>query len=132
MPAAAAPLPPIVRHPSVFTFGFGDDHNAVLLREIARACGNGLYAHMPDADAVAPCFGGAMCALTTVVAHNVMLHVDCDMETIDSEEGVDAAAAHCRSSLVGRVAPRSCCDLESVQPRRRGARGQVATVPGEG
>lgn len=111
---------PVVRQPSVFTFGFGDNHNAVLLREIARACGDGLYAHMPDAAAVAPCFGGAMCAMTTVVARNVMLHIECD------------AGGSGRSSLAGRAAPRSCCSLESTQPRRRGPRGPIIEAPGEG
>jgi Mg-chelatase subunit ChlD len=62
--------------PSVFTFGYGADHNAEMLRAISDA-GNGQYYFMEDGDAVATSFADALGGLLSVVAQNVRLTLGC-------------------------------------------------------
>lgn len=65
--------------PSLFTFGFGDDHNATMLTSISEA-GNGMYYYVKNEEAIPDAFGDALGGLVSVVAQNVKL----SMEVVDS------------------------------------------------
>lgn len=68
------------RRPTLFTFGFGDDHNATMLTSISEA-GNGMYYYVKNEEAIPDAFGDALGGLVSVVAQNVKL----SMEVIDSD-----------------------------------------------
>ena len=59
---------------TIFTFGYGADHNAEMLRSISD-CGGGQYYHMENGDAVASSFADCIGGLFSVVAQNVRLHL---------------------------------------------------------
>lgn len=52
---------------SLYTFGFGSDHDAELLRELADA-GGGVYYHVESADRIAESFADAIGGLSSTVA----------------------------------------------------------------
>ena len=58
----------------IFTFGYGVDHNARLLRALSDESG-GLYYYVPSIDAVPVAFGDCLGGLLTVVAQNLRLRV---------------------------------------------------------
>ena len=58
----------------IFTFGYGVDHNARLLRALSDESG-GLYYYVPSVDAVPVAFGDCLGGLLTVVAQNLRLRV---------------------------------------------------------
>lgn len=60
--------------PSVFTFGYGKDHDSEMLREIADA-GSGVYYFLDTQDSVASSFADCLGGLLTVVAQNISLKV---------------------------------------------------------
>ena len=57
---------------TVFTFGYGADHNAEMLRSISDA-GGGQYYYMEDGDAVATSFADCLGGLLSVVGQNTRL-----------------------------------------------------------
>eukprot|EP01120_Amphizonella_sp_Union-15-10_P010862 TRINITY_DN4501_c0_g1_i1.p1 TRINITY_DN4501_c0_g1~~TRINITY_DN4501_c0_g1_i1.p1 ORF type:complete len:490 (-),score=111.20 TRINITY_DN4501_c0_g1_i1:112-1581(-) len=61
---------------TVYTFGFGADHDATMLKSIADA-GNGLYYHVKDPDAIADCFADCLGGLLSVVGQNIFLDFKC-------------------------------------------------------
>jgi len=65
---------------TVFTFGYGADHNAEMLRSISD-CGGGQYYHMEDGDAVASSFADCIGGLLSVIAQNVRLHLHASPST---------------------------------------------------
>jgi len=54
---------------SVFTFGFGADHNEDMLREVAQAA-DGLYYYVDKVDAIQDAFADCLGGLVSVVAQN--------------------------------------------------------------
>ena len=58
----------------IFTFGYGADHNAAMLRELSDSSG-GLYYYVPSIDAVPIAFGDCLGGLLTVAAQNLKLRV---------------------------------------------------------
>ena len=65
---------------TIFTFGYGADHNAEMLRSISD-CGGGQYYHMENGDAVASSFADCIGGLLSVVAQNVRLHLHASPST---------------------------------------------------
>lgn len=63
---------------SVYTFGYGADHNAELLQRIAGAAGDGRggYYFVESAEAVVGCFADCLGGLLSVVAQNVKLEIE--------------------------------------------------------
>mmetsp|Transcript_35872 Transcript_35872/g.112612 ORF Transcript_35872/g.112612 Transcript_35872/m.112612 type:complete len:588 (-) Transcript_35872:881-2644(-) len=59
---------------SLFTFGYGEDHNADLLRSLAES-GRGNYYFVANNDEVADAFADCLGGLLTVVAQNVTLRI---------------------------------------------------------
>ena len=57
---------------SVFTFGYGSDHNADMLREISEV-GSGVYYFVQSADGVSLAFADCLGGLLSVVAQNIKL-----------------------------------------------------------
>ena len=68
---------------TVFTFGYGLDHDAAMLRAISDA-GGGQYYDMEDGDAVASSFADCLGGLLSVVCENVRLRLECDGARITS------------------------------------------------
>ena len=62
----------MAKRPSVFTFGYGADHDAEMLRTIADA-GGGVYYYMEGGDSVASSFADCLGGLLSVVGQNVRL-----------------------------------------------------------
>jgi hypothetical protein len=62
----------MARPATVFTFGYGEDHDASMLRAIADA-GGGVYYFMEDGDSVATSFADCLGGLLSVVGQNVRL-----------------------------------------------------------
>jgi len=62
---------------TVFTFGYGINHDAEMLRSISDS-GGGQYYDMEDGDAVASSFADCLGGLLSVVSQNVRLQLTCD------------------------------------------------------
>jgi len=60
---------------SVYTFGYGVDHNSELLNGIAKAA-NGSYYFMRTTDSIMEAFADCMGGLMSVVAQNIKMHVE--------------------------------------------------------
>lgn len=60
---------------SVFTFGFGADHNEDMLRSVAQTA-SGLYYYVQTADDIPQAFADALGGLTSVVAQNAVLSLE--------------------------------------------------------
>jgi hypothetical protein len=62
---------------SVFTFGFGADHNEECLRTLATISGpGGLYYYVESAEDIPNAFADCLGGLTSVVAQNATLHLE--------------------------------------------------------
>lgn len=61
--------------PTLYTFGFGEDHNASMLTSIADA-GHGMYYYVEDEEAIPGAFGDALGGLISVVAQNIKMCVE--------------------------------------------------------
>jgi Mg-chelatase subunit ChlD len=61
---------------TVYTFGFGEDHNGSMLREIAAA-GGGVYYYVQDATLIAKSFADCLGGLVSVGAQNLRLKITC-------------------------------------------------------
>jgi len=59
---------------SVFTFGFGSDHNVELLKAVSD-CANGVYYFIDDLDKVGNAFGDCLGGLLSIVAQNTTLTI---------------------------------------------------------
>lgn len=57
---------------SIFTFGYGSDHNADMLREISEV-GGGVYYFVQNVDSVSLAFADCLGGLLSVVAQNIKL-----------------------------------------------------------
>jgi len=57
---------------TVFTFGFGDDHDPDMLKAISEA-GHGLFYFIKDKDAISGSFGDCLGGLLSVVGQNIRL-----------------------------------------------------------
>jgi Mg-chelatase subunit ChlD len=60
---------------STFSFGFGRDHDATLMRSIAEA-GNGMYYYLENNDTIAGSFGDCLGGLLSVAAQNIKLRIE--------------------------------------------------------
>lgn len=81
--ATSSVLRQIGRQCSVFTFGFGSEHDAGMLKAIASA-GNGLYYYVDNSDAIPESFCDCLGGLLSVAAQNLKLRItaagDCGLE----------------------------------------------------
>eukprot|EP00026_Physarum_polycephalum_P007319 Phypoly_transcript_07378.p1 GENE.Phypoly_transcript_07378~~Phypoly_transcript_07378.p1 ORF type:complete len:459 (+),score=39.52 Phypoly_transcript_07378:224-1600(+) len=59
---------------SIFTFGYGSDHDQEMLREISEA-GKGNYYFIENLDDIPKCFGDCLGGLLSVAAQNMMLRL---------------------------------------------------------
>jgi Mg-chelatase subunit ChlD len=59
---------------TVFSFGFGADHDAVLLKSVAEA-GRGMYAYIKTAEDIPESFGNCLGGLLSVVGQNLVLKI---------------------------------------------------------
>lgn len=59
---------------SIYTFGYGNYHNAALLRAVADTC-RGMYYFVQNNAAIKAAFGECLGGLLSVVARDVVLHV---------------------------------------------------------
>jgi hypothetical protein len=80
-------LKSIVKPVSIFSFGFGADHDSNMLRSIAES-GNGLYYYLERSDEIPQSFADCLGGLLSVVAQNIKLTI----ETVDN--GVQIKALH--------------------------------------
>jgi len=60
---------------SIFSFGFGADHNAQMLKEVADA-GKGMYYFIEDENNIASSFADCLGGLQSVVAQNIRLTIE--------------------------------------------------------
>ena len=58
----------------MFTFGFGEDHNSMLLTELAEGA-EGMYSHVEDAEMIASSFAECLGGITSLVAQAVQLKI---------------------------------------------------------
>lgn len=72
---------------TLFTFGFGGDHQESLLRSLAEDT-NGLYYYVQKSEDIPVSFADCLGGLVSVVAQNALL-------TIEGVEGAAVAKAHC-------------------------------------
>lgn len=63
---------------SIFTFGFGSDHNENMLRAIASTA-SGLYYFVSSVDVIATAFADALGGIMSVVAQNAVLTLEASM-----------------------------------------------------
>jgi len=78
---------------SVFTFGYGSDHNVDMLREIADV-GGGVYYFVQSVDGVSLAFADCLGGLLSVVAQNIKLECfgmnGCKIESIKTRKATNA------------------------------------------
>lgn len=72
--ATAAAFAPLASTSSIYTFGFGSDHNDELLRSLADM-GEGLYTFISQPDDIPAAFADCLGGLLSVVAQNVQVRV---------------------------------------------------------
>lgn len=60
---------------TIYTFGFGDDHNANMLRAISES-GQGLYYYLQEQDEIPQSFGDCLGGLLSVFAQNIKLIIE--------------------------------------------------------
>jgi len=74
---------------SVFTFGYGSDHNVDMLREISEV-GGGVYYFVQSVDGVSLAFADCLGGLLSVVAQNIQLEIfgmnGCKIESIKTRK----------------------------------------------
>jgi von Willebrand factor type A domain len=75
---------------SMFCFGYGSDHNAAILRDIASATETGSYYYVKDDSDVGSAFGDAMGGILSVVAQSAVLTVQVPPES----RGVEIKKVH--------------------------------------
>jgi Mg-chelatase subunit ChlD len=68
------------KHVSLFTFGFGTDHDANMLRAISDAA-NGLYYYMEGLDQIPQTLSDCLGGLLSILAQNIQLKI----ETLDED-----------------------------------------------
>jgi len=61
-------------NPSVYTFGYGVDHNEDMLRNVAET-GEGLYYFVEDEDSIVSAFADCLGGILSVVAQNIKLNI---------------------------------------------------------
>lgn len=91
---------------TVFTFGFGTDHDANMLRDVAEA-GHGLYYYIDSMEKIPETFGDCLGGLLSVVAQNIKIVV----ETVDNGveivvDGKDSSSGGIGSSML--IQKRNC------------------------
>jgi len=78
---------------SVFTFGYGSDHNVDMLREISDV-GGGVYYFVQSVDGVSLAFADCLGGLLSVVAQNIKLECfgmnGCKIESIKTRKATNA------------------------------------------
>ena len=92
----------------MFTFGFGEDHNSMLLTELAEGA-EGMYSHVEDAEMIASSFAECLGGITSLVAQAVQLKITPgDGVSIDrvfsphkQKGGEEGAAAERPRTIVG-------------------------------
>jgi len=60
---------------TIFTFGFGSDHDDKMLKGVSEA-GKGLYYFLENEDGIPQAFGNCLGGLISVVAQNIKLHLE--------------------------------------------------------
>ncbi|XP_057306276.1 uncharacterized protein LOC130644615 isoform X1 [Hydractinia symbiolongicarpus] len=97
---------------SVYTFGFGSDHDPEMLKEISDA-GNGMYYFIEDIDQIAECFGHCLGGLLSTVAQGIQLE-------IVTEDGVTVKDVHTSrpfENTVNKSVKINMGDLQSEENR---------------
>ena len=89
-------LPPVTLH----TFGYGKDHNAKLLGELAATTRDGSYYFVNNEQDVSTAFGDALGGVLSVVAQNVMLTIT-------------------PSTILTTTAPATSTPKKTTTPKRR-------------
>jgi hypothetical protein len=59
---------------TLYTFGFGNDHNASMLQKLASS-GGGVYYYVEGEQSILTCYGDCLGGLTSVVAQNLVLAI---------------------------------------------------------
>jgi hypothetical protein len=80
---------------SMLCFGYGSDHNAAILRDIASATETGSYYYVKDDRDVGSAFGDAMGGILSVVAQ---------------KRGLDGPGSTGRSGSRDQESPRQACN----------------------
>ncbi|XP_065195319.1 uncharacterized protein LOC135826641 [Sycon ciliatum] len=62
---------------SIYTFGFGPDHNAELLQAVSKA-GNGMYYHIDSSEKIPESFADCLGGLLSTVVRNISLEVSAE------------------------------------------------------
>ncbi|KAH3761132.1 ring zinc finger and vwf domain family protein [Pelomyxa schiedti] len=84
IPALATPLSLIKGQTTIFTFGFGADHDPVLLRDIANA-GHGMYYYIENTEKIPGSFADCIGGLLSVCAQNISLVFEAVNGTVISQ-----------------------------------------------
>ena len=72
---------------TMFCFGYGSDHNEILLQEMSAASPGGTYYYVEDVKQVATAFGDALGGILSVVAQSAILNISVPDEA--KARGVD-------------------------------------------
>eukprot|EP01080_Neovahlkampfia_damariscottae_P011042 gene11042-3748_t len=67
-------LKKFIKPVSIFTFGFGEEHDPNMLRDIS-GCSNGLYYYVKSEDEIPGSFADALGGLLSVVAQNIKISI---------------------------------------------------------
>jgi len=92
------------KHISLFSFGFGTDHNADMLRAIGES-GGGLYYYVENVDQIPQTFSDCLGGLLSVLAQNIELKI----ETMDDE--IKISKVHSTSYKINEIRPQHELEL---------------------
>jgi len=110
---------------TIFTFGFGADHDSNMLRSIAEA-GKGLYYFIENADSIPESFADCIGGLMSVVAQNVSLTVE-PLNNVPLKK----AHTHYETSIQNGVTTIRLGDLYSEESRNVVCQITLPNVPAE-
>ena len=103
------------KKPSVFSFGFGSDHNEQMLRAIAEA-GGGMYYYVADTDNIPVSFADCLGGLQSVVAQKLSLQIE-GAKDVKVLKSLNAKYRVSRGTLPGSYISVELGDLYSEEER---------------
>merc|ERR1711916_179080 len=84
---------------SVYTFGYGADHDADMLKQISEACG-GMYSYIDSNDVIAQSFGDCLGGLLSVAAQNITIKINSKLDGY----AVSSVCSHLASNITHAMA----------------------------
>lgn len=98
---------------TVYTFGYGSDHDSEMLRQLADA-GNGMYYYIENGDKISDSFADVLGGLMSVVAQNIVITLEAQGDTVINEIFTEYSKTEVTSGKKFRI---QLADIQSEEAR---------------